>query len=74
MGSRKIIKKKKIVIRADATNEIGTGHIYRGMNIASKITEHEVVFLMDCKCKLGIEIVGKIIILYILLKIIYWIQ
>ncbi|AUN11673.1 UDP-2,4-diacetamido-2,4,6-trideoxy-beta-L-altropyranose hydrolase [Clostridium botulinum] len=57
--AERLLKRKKIVIRADATNEIGTGHIYRGMNIASKITEHEVVFLMDCKCKLGIEIVGK---------------
>lgn len=74
MGSREIIKKKKIVIRADATNEIGTGHIYRGMNIASKITEHEVVFLMDCKCKLGIEIVGKNNYPIYTLKIIYWIQ
>ncbi|CAM2760992.1 glycosyltransferase [Hathewaya histolytica] len=57
--AERLLKRKKIVIRADATNEIGTGHIYRGLNIASKITEHEVIFLMNSKCKLGIDIVSK---------------
>ena len=57
--AERILKKKKIVIRVDATNEIGTGHVYRQLYLASRIMEHEVIFLMDNSKKLGVEIVEK---------------
>lgn len=55
--AERILKKKKILIKADASHEIGTGHIYRGLSIASKLVNHEVVFLLDESQPLGIEII-----------------
>ena len=55
--AERIMNKKKILIKADASHEIGTGHIYRGLSIASKLVNHEVVFLLDEGQPLGIEIV-----------------
>ena len=55
--AERILKKKKILIKADASHEIGTGHIYRALAIASKLVNHEVVFLLDEAQPLGIEIV-----------------
>ena len=57
--AERILKKKKVLIKADATHEIGTGHIYRGLSIASKLVNHEVVFLLDEAQPLGIEIVSN---------------
>ena len=57
--AERILKKKKILIKADASHEIGTGHIYRGLSIASKLVNHEVVFLIDEAQPLGIEIVSN---------------
>lgn len=57
--AERILKRKRIVIRTDATNEIGTGHVYRQLYLASRIMEHEVIFLMDNSKSLGIEIVKK---------------
>lgn len=55
--AERILNKKKILIKADASHEIGTGHIYRGLSIASKLVNHEVIFLLDEAKPLGIEIV-----------------
>lgn len=55
--AERILKKKKILIKADASHEIGTGHIYRGLSIASKLVNHEVIFLLDETQPLGIEII-----------------
>ena len=57
--AERILKKKKILIKADASHEIGTGHIYRGLSLASKLVNHEVVFLLDEAHPLGIEIVNS---------------
>lgn len=55
--AERLLKRKKIVIRTDATEKIGTGHVYRQLYIASRIMEHEVIFLMDENKKLGIDII-----------------
>ncbi|MDR0900980.1 MAG: UDP-2,4-diacetamido-2,4,6-trideoxy-beta-L-altropyranose hydrolase [Methanobrevibacter sp.] len=55
--AEKLLNKKRILIRADAYPEIGTGHIYRGLSLASKLTDHEVMFLLNENSSLGIEIV-----------------
>ncbi len=52
-----LLKQKKIIIKTDATQEIGTGHIYRGLSIASKLINHEVLFLIDENKKLGTDII-----------------
>jgi len=57
--AEKIMKRKKIIIKTDATNEIGTGHVYRGLNIASRITDHEVIFLLNKNKQLGIDIINN---------------
>lgn len=51
------LQKKKIAIVVNAYNEIGTGHIYRCLSIASKLFFHEVLFLLDEKHQLGIDFV-----------------
>ncbi|MBQ2961888.1 UDP-2,4-diacetamido-2,4,6-trideoxy-beta-L-altropyranose hydrolase [Methanobrevibacter sp.] len=55
--AERILKKKRILIKADASHEIGTGHIYRALSIASKLVNHEVMFLLDEAQPLGIEVV-----------------
>ena len=53
------LKKKKIAIVVNAYKEIGTGHVYRCLSIASKLVLHDVIFLLDEKHKLGIDIVSN---------------
>jgi len=55
--AERLINKKRVIIKTDATNEIGTGHIYRGLAIASKLANHEVLFLLDEDKELGIDII-----------------
>ncbi|MBZ9571201.1 UDP-2,4-diacetamido-2,4,6-trideoxy-beta-L-altropyranose hydrolase [Methanobrevibacter sp. TMH8] len=55
--AERLLNKKRVLIKTDATDEIGTGHIYRGLAIASKLANHEVLFLLDESKKLGIDIV-----------------
>ena len=55
--AERILKKKKILIKTDASHDIGTGHVYRSLSIASKLINHEVIFLLDEAKPLGIEIV-----------------
>ena len=45
--AERILKKKKILIKTDASHDIGTGHVYRSLSIASKLINHEVIFLLD---------------------------
>lgn len=51
------IQKKKIAIVVNAYNEIGTGHVYRCLSIASKLVFHDVLFLLNESHQLGIDIV-----------------
>lgn len=57
--AERILKKKKILIKTDANHEIGTGHVFRGLALASKLVNHEVVFLLDESQPLGVEIVSN---------------
>ena len=51
------LQKKKIAIVVNAYDEIGTGHIYRCLSIASKLVFDEVLFLLNEKHHLGINLV-----------------
>ena len=53
------LKKKRIAIVVNAYNEIGTGHVYRCLSIASKLVFHDVLFIMDESHSLGINIVNS---------------
>ncbi len=53
------LQKKKIAIVVNAYSEIGTGHVYRCLSIASKLVFHEVLFLLDEQHTLGINIVDS---------------
>ena len=51
------LQKKRIAIVVNAFDEIGTGHVYRCLSIASKLVFHDVLFLIDENHPLGIDIV-----------------
>ena len=51
------LQKKRIAIVVDASDEIGTGHIYRCLSIASKLVLHDILFLLDESNKFGINLV-----------------
>lgn len=51
------LNKRKIAIVVNAYNEIGTGHIYRCLSIASKLIFDDVIFVLNKEHQLGIDIV-----------------
>lgn len=53
------LRKKRIAIVVNAYDEIGTGHVYRCLSIASKLVFHDVLFLLDESHQLGIDIVDS---------------
>jgi len=55
--AERLLNKKRVLIKTDATNEIGTGHIYRGLAICSKLANHDVIFLLNEDKQIGIDIV-----------------
>ena len=57
--AEKILNKKRVILKTDATNIIGTGHIYRCLSLASKLTNHDVIFLLDENKPLGIKLVSE---------------
>jgi len=54
------LKRLTIVIRVDGQREIGLGHVYRMITLASKMAfNNNVIFLMDEKKELGINKVNE---------------
>ena len=53
------LQKKKIAIVVNAYDEIGTGHVYRCLSIASKLIFHDVLFLLAKEHQLGINIINN---------------
>lgn len=51
------LQKKRVAIVVNAYDEIGTGHVYRCLSIASKLVFHDVLFLLDEQHQLGIDII-----------------
>ncbi|MHA1685162.1 MAG: cytidylyltransferase domain-containing protein, partial [Candidatus Heimdallarchaeaceae archaeon] len=50
-----LMKKLKILIRVDGNHSIGMGHIYRMITIANKLTEHDILFVLNSNSDLGIK-------------------
>src|SRR5574344_879843 len=55
--AERLLMKKRILIKTDASHEIGTCHIYRGLDIASKLVNHDVMFLLNENKEIGINII-----------------
>lgn len=53
------LAKKKILIHVAGYNEIGTGHIYRCLQIAASLIEHEVLFVVKQKSDIAIKIIKQ---------------
>ncbi|MBP6344057.1 MAG: acylneuraminate cytidylyltransferase [Candidatus Omnitrophica bacterium] len=50
-----LLKRRTILFVLSGYNEIGLGHIYRGLVLANSILNHRVLFLVDEKSQLGYD-------------------
>jgi CMP-N-acetylneuraminic acid synthetase len=53
--AEKELSKKSILIRTDGYAEIGLGHIYRGLILASNLIDHNIRFVLSNKSDIGIK-------------------
>ncbi len=53
------LKRKRVAIVVNAYSEIGTGHIFRCLALASKLIYHDILFLIDEQHQLGVDIVNS---------------
>jgi len=51
------MKKQKILFVLTGYNEVGLGHIYRALQIANDILDHELFFLVDSESLLGFKVI-----------------
>lgn len=49
------LNKKNILIRLEGYPQIGLGHIYRGLQLAQSLIEHNLLFVISAKSHLGIK-------------------
>lgn len=52
------LRKLKIALVVDAHDQIGTGHMYRCLSMASRLVFHDVVFFVNKNHQLGIDIIN----------------
>lgn len=55
--AEKILKRRKILIRVDGYKEIGLGHIYRTLLLANRLIDHELIFVLEAKSDIGIQLI-----------------
>lgn len=55
MIAESVLNRRNILIRLEGYKEIGMGHIYRGLQLASALFEHNVFFAVSEKSKLAVE-------------------
>jgi len=55
--AEKILKRRKILIRVEGYKEIGLGHIYRTLLLANRLLDHELLFVLDEKSDIGIQLI-----------------
>jgi CMP-N-acetylneuraminic acid synthetase/spore coat polysaccharide biosynthesis predicted glycosyltransferase SpsG len=53
--AEKELKKKKIIIRVEGYKEIGLGHVYRVIQLAFSLIDHDVNIVISNKSDIGIE-------------------
>ena len=54
-----IIKRKRIILRTDGEENLGMGHIYRCLSLAYHLTGHEILFVTDENCQLGLNMIKR---------------
>ena len=55
MIAESVLNRRNILIRLEGYKEIGMGHIYRGLQLASALFEHNVFFAVSEKSRLAVE-------------------
>lgn len=50
-----LLNRKNILIRLEGYPKIGLGHVYRGLQLAENFIEHNVLFAISDKSRLGIQ-------------------
>ena len=50
-----MLARKSVVFRVDGYRELGLGHVFRALTLAYALTEHEVAFVCDARCREGVE-------------------
>lgn len=63
-----ILKKKRIVFRADGYKELGMGHIYHCLTLAYNLTGHDVMFVTKEQHTAGVEKIKRSYMPYKLIK------
>lgn len=51
------LKRRKVAFVVNASNEIGTRRVYNCLSLASKLIDHDFIFVLDKNYELGIKIV-----------------
>lgn len=51
----RLLKRKRVIFRADGYNELGMGHIYNCITLAYSMFEHEVLMVLTERSKEGIQ-------------------
>ena len=52
-----ILKRKRIILRADGEEKLGMGHIYRCLSLAYRLTGHDILFVTDEQYSLGLNMI-----------------
>ncbi|MGP1586911.1 MAG: cytidylyltransferase domain-containing protein [Treponemataceae bacterium] len=63
-----LMKRKKILFRADGYVKLGMGHIYNCITLAYSMIEHEVLFVTNEDCQLGIKKIEESKLHYVTIK------
>lgn len=53
------LKKKKICLHVSGYREIGTGHIYRCLQLAASLIEHDILFAVNEESDIAIRMIGE---------------
>ncbi|HID61546.1 MAG TPA: UDP-2,4-diacetamido-2,4,6-trideoxy-beta-L-altropyranose hydrolase [Anaerolineae bacterium] len=57
--AEKSLARRRVVLRTDGSHQIGLGHVYRCLTLASRILDHEVTFVMSSDLTLGTSLVRQ---------------
>jgi len=57
--AEKLLQRRRVLMRVDGHNEIGLGHISRTLLLAHRLIDHELLFVSDERCELGVQILRE---------------
>ena len=57
--AEKALTRRRIVLRVDGSETIGLGHVSRCLSLASRLLDHEIIFVMDGSMTLGTTLVEQ---------------